>query len=109
MKKQLKSFNHANAMLDFLGEAACPDNVLNLNDFHTFEDLQKQARDLQESICDWDLIIDMQLERNLDQYGLECLKSDRKNRQQVINELRMVKNKMKEMMKNNNTKELIVA
>lgn len=87
-----------------------PNSIDNLN----LEDIEVAAEMLEDSISDYDTIIEIQRNEAKrafalgKKYDTSSLKTDRQRRQQLVVELRAIKERVK-MMKNENVKELAVA
>ncbi len=101
--------------LDFFDEDfRCTERYPNSVEELDMEGLKVAAEMLEDSIADYDTIIDIQradAKKALasgEKYDTSSLKTDRQRRQQLIVELRTINERIK-MMKNENAKEYAVA
>ncbi len=92
----------------------CQSRYTNSIESMDLKELEQTKLELVEAISDYDVIIEIQREeaqRCFEQgrvYDTSSLKTDRQRKQQLIVELRTIKDKIK-MMKKENTKEYAVA
>jgi len=103
MGKQLKftPFGDSTSPYAFDEEFKCAPRFEKTLDEMDLAELHKELSEHEEALCDWDTIIDIELEdvRRGDESQLESLRSDRQQRQQCLVEYRAIKKQIKMMMK----------
>lgn len=103
MGKQIKfePFGDSTTPYIFDEDMSCAPRFDKTLDEMDLAELNKELLEHEEALCDWDTIIDIELDevRNGNTDRLECVQSSRQQRQQCLVELRAIKKQIKMMMK----------